>query len=87
MALWIYVVPWAILALVVLGMAIYRNLLGIHENPVHVSPTAGMTEVKAFRKEDLIERWGQRLTVITIVYGFVLAIVYLLEVTENGPLR
>ena len=87
MTMWILVISWAILALVVLGMAIYRNVLGIHESPVHVSPTAGITEVRDFKKAEHIERWGQWLTVVVVAYGLVVAAAYLLELIERGPAR
>jgi len=84
MALWILVISWAMLALVVLSLAIYRNLLGIHERPVHVSPTAGVTEMRDFKKAERIERWGEWLTVVVVAYGLVVAAVYLLELVEHG---
>lgn len=87
MTLWILAISWAILGLVVLGMAIYRNLLGIHENPVHVSPTAVMTAPKGDRKAEQIEHWGQWLTVLLVAYGLVVAAVYLLDMVERGPVR
>jgi hypothetical protein len=87
MTIWILVISWVVLALVVLGMAIYRNLLGMHENAVHVSPTAGTTEVKNFKKAEHIERWGQWLTVAMVAYGLVVATVYLLQLVETGPAR
>ena len=87
MTMWILVISWVILAIVVLGMAIYRNVLGMHEDPVHVSPTAGTTEVREFKKAEHLEKWGLWLTVVVVVYGLVIAAVYLLELTGHTPAR
>jgi hypothetical protein len=85
MSLTLYVILWAALALVVVGMAIYRNILGIHEPALHVARGAEtVQEAKEFNREENIERWGQRLTVIVIVYGLVLASAYLFIVSEHG---
>ena len=85
MSLALYVILWAVLALVVVGMAIYRNILGIHEPALHVArrPETAQ-EAEEFSREEKIERWGQRLTVIVIVYGLVLASAYLFIVSEHG---
>lgn len=85
MSITLYVILWAALALVVVGMAIYRNILGIHEPALHVARASGaVQEAKEFSREETIERWGQRLTVIVIVYGLVLASAYLFIVSERG---
>jgi hypothetical protein len=85
MSITLYVILWAALALVVVGMAIYRNILGIHEPALHVARASGtVQEAKEFSREENIERWGQRLTVIVIVYGLVLASAYLFIVSERG---
>lgn len=85
MSLTLYVILWAALALVVVGMAIYRNILGIHEPSLHVARRPEtVEETKEFNREETIERWGQRLTVIVIAYGLVLASAYLFIVSEHG---
>jgi hypothetical protein len=73
--------------LVVLALAIYRNLLGIHEGTLHISGgAASMSDVQRIeiKKEETTERWGEWLTVVVAVYGLVLAVVYLYEVTDYG---
>jgi hypothetical protein len=79
----IYIAIWTGLALIVLGMAIYRNLLGIHEPTLHISGAGavGVTaQTKQFKTEDLIEHWGQRLTMLVVLYGFALAAIYLYKI-------
>ncbi len=83
----IYIVLWSALALVVLGLAIYRNLLGIHEGALHISGGAaslGEDQLKQIKKEESTERWGEWLTVVVAVYGLVLAAIYIYQVTERG---
>jgi hypothetical protein len=83
----IYVAVWGVLALVVLALAIYRNLLGIHEGALHISGgAASLSNVQRLeiKKEETTERWGERLTVVVALYGLVLAAVYLYEVAANG---
>ncbi len=87
MSLVIYVVIWAALALIVLGLAIYRNLLGIHEATLHVSGSSaamGAGRTSEFKTEETIERWGEWLTIIVVAYGLVLATTYLYRVSEYG---
>jgi hypothetical protein len=87
MNLSVYIVIWAALAFVVLGLAIYRNLLGIREATLHVSGSgASMVaqQSKEFKKEETIERCGEWLTVLVAVYGLVLAAIYLYYVSEYG---
>jgi hypothetical protein len=82
-----YIVIWAALALVVLGLAIYRNLLGIREATLHVSGCGASMiaqQTKEFKKEETIEHWGERLTFLVVAYGLVLAIIYLYHLSEYG---
>jgi hypothetical protein len=82
-----YLATWAVLAVIVLGMAIYRNLLGMHDPVLDISP-AGAGQVtghaKQCRAEDWIERWGQLLTIFVILYGFVLLDIYAYKVLVHG---
>ena len=87
MNLSVHVVIWGALSTVVIGLAIYRNLLGIHETIPHVSQVGGsvVTEQKQeLKKEELIERCGRWLTVVVVVYGLVLGAAYLYRVWEHG---
>ena len=85
MSLTWYVILWAALALVVVGMAIYRNILGIHASALHISGAPGVVQQsKEFTKEEAIERWGQRLTIVLAIYGLMLVSIYLFFVSEHG---
>jgi hypothetical protein len=41
-------------------------------------------QTKEFKKKETIERWGERLTVLIVVHGLVLAAIYLYQVSEFG---
>jgi hypothetical protein len=87
MGLTVYVLFWGVLALVVLGLAIYRNLLGIHEGALHISggqASLGSDQLQNFKKEETTERWGEWLTVVVVLYGLVLAAIYIYQVAEHG---
>ena len=85
MHLTVYLVVWTVLALIVLAMAIYRNLLGIHEPTLHVSGigAARLTPPKQFKTEERLERWGGPLIVLVILYGLVLADIYLYTLLQQ----
>ncbi len=76
-----YVVTWCFLALVVLGLALYRNLAEIHEDDmIHIGPGEEKLiprQVAFFRKLENVDRWGKTLTVITLAGGLLLAAAYL----------
>ena len=77
----VWIISWATLAAVVIALAIYRRVVASHEDDfLHVNEREAALvaeqEVVA-RKLDWIDRWGQVLTVITLVYGLALAGGYL----------
>jgi hypothetical protein len=76
-----FVVIWCVVALLVLGLALYRNLSAMHEDDMlHLA--SGEEEmipkqVAFFHRLDLVDRWGKTLTVIALVGGLVLAAAFL----------
>lgn len=87
MSFTVYFAIWAALGVVVIGMAIYRNLLGVHEPVLHVSQSRVSTlaeeeQKREFGREELLERWGPRLTIAVIAYGLILASAYLYHVSQ-----
>ncbi len=74
----LFVWLWAVVAIVVLAMALYRNLAGIHGNEeFHVLGPQVKREGRTMGKLLAIDRWGQLLTVAVLAYGLVLAFAYL----------
>ena len=78
-----YVVIWAALAVIVLVMGIVRNLGAMHEDDnIHVSAGEAQMipkQVSFIRRLESLERWGKTLTIVTLVGGIALAILYLLQ--------
>ncbi len=78
-----FVVIWVCLAVVVLGLAMARNLAGLHEDDnLHLakgSEALVSEQVAFFGLLGRIDRWGKALTVITIAGGLALAAVYLYQ--------
>ncbi|HME09270.1 MAG TPA: hypothetical protein VKG25_19585 [Bryobacteraceae bacterium] len=68
---------WSALALTVLGLAVYRKFLALHENEVvHLADgEARMIPQQSAlaHKLDAIDRWGKPLTVLTLVFGLLIA--------------
>jgi hypothetical protein len=83
MNLTLYVVAWALLALAVLGLALYRKLATLQEDDlIHLGPGEDKLipqQVAFSRKLDTLDRWGKALTIITCAAGLMLAAVYLFQ--------
>ena len=80
-----YVCTWALLAVVVVGMAAYRYLLVRHEDTtldVMEGASLASEQARVFKKAAAIERWGKPLTLVVIVYGLVLVGIYMYHAWE-----
>lgn len=74
-----YAVAWAVLALVVLGLAIMRRGVAAKEDDyVHLSGDASVisTQAEVAKKLEVIDKWGKGLTVLLVVTGLALATVW-----------
>jgi len=75
------VIAWACLAVVVIGLAIFRSIAGLHEDDnVHLAVSEqGMIpkQIAFFNSMEKIDRWGKSLTVVTVAFGLVLASIYI----------
>jgi len=79
-----YIVLWSVLAVAVLGLALYRKLLTIHGDDEFIHLSAGEEkliphQVALGRKLEFIDRWGKTLTIFTAAFGLVLAAVFLFQ--------
>jgi len=76
-----FVIGWVLLAIVVIGLAIFRSIAGLHEDDnVHLALSEqGMIpkQIAFFNTMERIDRWGKSLTVITVAFGLVLASIYI----------
>lgn len=83
-----YLSIWAILAVWVLALGGYRILvarrddatLDVLERNDHVIAQQKL----AIQKIGTLDRWGLSLTVVTILYGLVIAVVYLAHLWQEG---
>jgi hypothetical protein len=89
-AMTISIAAWTLLAAVVIGLAIYRKLVTRGElDLVHIRDS----EVALIPQQELLTRrlnWidqrGKLLTVVMVVYGFLIALVYLVRLwQESNP--
>lgn len=78
-----FVVIWSLLALFVLGLALYRKLVAMHEDSlIHIGEgEANMIpqQIEVTRKLDVVDYWGKLLTVVTVAAGLLLAAIYLFD--------
>jgi beta-lactamase regulating signal transducer with metallopeptidase domain len=83
-----YLTIWIVLAIVVLVMAAYRYVVARRDDKsLHVAeedPRLIREQLKAERKIEVVDRWGQGLTVIVIMYGLVIAGVHLYQAWQEG---
>jgi hypothetical protein len=75
-----YVGAWMLLATVVLGLALYRKFVANDaDNYVHMAEGEARLlphQIAVNHKIDKIDRWGEILTVVTLVAGLALAFAY-----------
>jgi hypothetical protein len=75
----LYIVGWAVLAIVVAVLAVYRYALVRHEDKslnILESSAVASEQTRAFKKANRIQRIGIPLTLVVVVYGLTLAGVY-----------
>jgi len=85
-----FTVLWALLAIVVLGLIVYRKLVSSkEEETLHLADAAEASHQAVIaHKLDWIDKWGKLLTVVALVYGLLLAAAYTyhvwLTMSSNG---
>ncbi|MEO8593027.1 MAG: hypothetical protein ABI759_06885 [Candidatus Solibacter sp.] len=71
------VVVWGVLALVVLGLFIWRKSVASDEDDtLHVSRGVLTQQVAVAQKLDMIDKWGKILTLIAVISGLLIAAAY-----------
>ena len=84
----LYVSTWAVLAVIVLCLALYRFALAGHEDEsLHVSAVeakAVVEQQQVFGKLNRVEFWGKLLTVVVVLYGLAIAGVYLYNAWQQS---
>lgn len=80
-----YAIAWGVLVLVVIGLAVMRKSVAKKEDDfVHLSGdmsvVANQTEVAS--KLEAIDKWGKMLTIVAVITGAILAVVYALQLWD-----
>jgi hypothetical protein len=74
-------VSWLALACAVLGLAVYRKMVAYSEDDLlHLGDDRKIAEqeVMAIRLQG-VDRWGKTLTILTLVFGILLAAAFLYQ--------
>jgi len=82
-----FVVVWSIMAAVVLAMVVWRKIVSSKEDDnIHMTDGGAIAQqqVQLSHKLDQIDKWGKTLTIITLVFGVVLAAFYIYWGWMNG---
>lgn len=71
-------VVWTILALVVLAMFIWRRSVAANEDDsLHLLHGTNSAQTAVAQKLDVIDKWGKILTVITVLFGLLIAAAFI----------
>jgi hypothetical protein len=85
----IYAAVWAVLAVVVILLALYRWIRSRgQDSMLHVRAGDAMLSQKQAGQAhtlDSIDRWGKVLTIVVVVYGVILAVFQAIEVFNRLP--
>jgi hypothetical protein len=76
-----FLVLWALLAVTVLALLVWRKAVSSREDDnLHVLDGAAVEksaeQIMLAHKLDLIDKWGKIVTVVTVVYGVILGGIY-----------
>jgi hypothetical protein len=80
-----FTVIWALLAIVVLALLVYRKLVSSkEEETLHLADaTEANHQAVIGQKLEWIDKWGKLLTVVAVVYGVLLAAAYTYHVWQT----
>ena len=81
-----YAIAWAVLAVIVLGLAITRRTVASQEDDsIHLTDGGAAVgqQVAMAKKLEGIDKWGKILTIILVVTGLALAIVYGMQLWDE----
>ncbi|MFL6450086.1 MAG: hypothetical protein ACJ746_20770 [Bryobacteraceae bacterium] len=82
--LMLFVSAWMILAISVLGLALYRKFISAHEEDRYVHISEGEArliphQVEVNQRIAHVDHWGELLTILTLVAGVALAGIYVYQ--------
>ena len=75
-----FVVIWAVLATIVLGLAVYRKMVARQEDDfIHVTTDVVAQQQAVAKKLEVIDKWGKILTVVAVVFALALVGMFLYQ--------
>lgn len=80
-----YAIAWGVLVLVVIGLIIMRkNVAKKEDDFVHLSGDTSViaTQAEVATKLETIDKWGKILTIVAVVTGAILGVVYGMQLWE-----
>jgi len=81
-----YAVLWGVLALVVIALIVYRKYVADQEDDsIHLEGSAPTDQIALAHRLEMIDRWGKAVTALVVLYGLVLAAIYVYQIWTNVP--
>jgi hypothetical protein len=80
-----YAIAWAVLAVIVLGLAISRRSIASNEDDsIHLTDGGAAVgqQVAMAKKLEGIDKWGKILTIVLVISGLALAAVYAMQLWD-----
>jgi hypothetical protein len=72
-----YIAVWAVVVLSVLGLFIRRKMVASKEDDqIHVMSGPNPQQSIIAAKLDVIDKWGKIMTIVAVVFGLVIAFLY-----------
>jgi len=80
------IIVWIVLALVVLALFIWRKMVASKEDDnIHVMSAANTDQTVIASKLEVIDKWGKIATVIALVFGLIVAFIYVYTYFVGRP--
>ncbi|MBM3739943.1 MAG: hypothetical protein FJW39_29640 [Acidobacteria bacterium] len=81
-----FVLVWAAVTLVVIGLAVYRWVLGLHEDDsIHIGDVqAEREQMSLASRMGLVDQWGKALTVVAFAGGVAIGAALLYTAWTGG---
>lgn len=81
-----YAVIWGVLAVAVIVLIVYRKYLADQEDDsIHLEGSGPTDQIALAHRLELIDRWGKAVTALVVLYGLVLAAIYVYQIWTNVP--
>jgi len=81
-----YIVIWGVVALAVVVLLIRRKMVASKEDDnLHVMSGPNPNQLMIASKLDVIDKWGKILTVIAVLFGIVIAALYVYSNFTGRP--